>query len=171
MKKIILILGFDNTGKSTLTNQLSEKLNIPKILSKGSVDKETFNLFLKENTKDNIVIFERFTPIEEMVYGKILRNKSKFTFEETMNILKNYDYFIIYCRPPKKIIFDWKERKQMDGVIEKSNILLKEYDNIIIKLKNKYNLKNYIIYDFNNEEKLNFILNNICFQKFLNNNL
>lgn len=156
----ILILGMDNTGKTTLSKELLENLkNDFKLLnSKGpNQTKEEMENFIKNNLKkDENLIFDRFCFFEEMVYGKILRGKSKFNYKDKIFkfIIEN-DPIIVYCRPNKKIINNWQNREQMDGVIDNSNQLLKQYDKVIKKAK-KYNLR-VIKYDYTKENVFNVI--------------
>ena len=128
----IIILGMDNTGKTTLSNLLKNQLNYELINSLGkNINKENMIDFIKNNLKKDNVIFERFCFFEEIIYGNILRNYSNFDFEdEIYSYIKECKPIIIYCRPEINIIFDWKEREQMEGVKEKSKELLKLYDDV-----------------------------------------
>ena len=73
MKKLILIVGMDNTGKTTLADKLSKQYNVEKTnwdysLYKNLTREEYLNKFQDKMFKDDLVIFERFTPIEEQIY-------------------------------------------------------------------------------------------------------
>lgn len=130
----IIILGMDNTGKSTLTEQLSNKLNMLVWTSEGPnlSKKEMENLIKMKLTTNRDYIFERFSFFDELVYGKILRNKSKFKFTDNIyKLIKESNPVIIYCRPPRQIIKNWQQREQMTGVIEKADELIKRFDKVI----------------------------------------
>ena len=128
----IIVCGMDNTGKTTLCNSLSAKTGFKIIRIGGPKDSresmmEDTLLYLKDWQS---VIFERFPIFEEMVYGKILRGKSKFNYSDIESIRK-YKPIIIYCRPSDNVIFNFGSREQMKGVIEQKEKLLKEWDNLI----------------------------------------
>lgn len=133
----ILILGMDNTGKTTLAEKLSERLKIKLVKSpgKGLTKQEMRHFIIDNSINPEDKIFERFCFFEEMVYGKILRGGSKFNFtDDVFWTIKNLlDPIIIYCRPKKSTIKDWKNREQMEGVIDNSDILLREYDKTVKK--------------------------------------
>lgn len=138
----------DNTGKTTLVRDLKDLMRVESITSPGpNITKEKMCNIIETNlSKDNLIIFERFSPIEEIVYGKILRGSSKFNFKYLDIINKTFHPVFIYCRPKREDILNFGEREQMPGVIEKSEKLLKEFDN----LYNKMIQKNFDIirYDF-----------------------
>lgn len=155
----VIVIGMDNTGKTTLCETLSNKLDFELIKSPGpKITKEEMVKFMEENlTSDKNLIFERFPFIEEMVYGKILRHTNLFDFREPI-VDKLKEVKFIYCRPNKKCIFNFGEREQMEGVIEQSIPLLKKFDRIYRKLKNR-EIK-VIKYDYNKmnvDEVMKFI--------------
>lgn len=141
----IIVLGMDNTGKTTLVKMLSKELNYNIIQSKGlHLNKEEIIKYLLENINKDNNIFERFSLFDEMVYGKILRNYSKFEINEDFyNEIKNKKPIIIYCRPDIEDIFNWQNREQMEGVIDNSLKLIKEFDNLIVKIKKDFKIINW----------------------------
>lgn len=132
----IIILGMDNTGKTTLAEELSKKLQIVHLVSGGPkvpCDKMKEELHILLSIEN--FIQERCSFFEEMVYGSILRKHSNFSFrdKEFVEELKNVN--IIYCRPNKRIIKNWQQREQMEGVIDNSDKLLKQFDKVIKKAR------------------------------------
>lgn len=130
----IIVLGMDNTGKTTLTNMLKDEFGLNLINSTGpkASRKEMVDHILK--LKNENQIFERFPFFEEIVYGEVLRGESKFKFESwAYKFIKVASPLIIYCRPSLKTMLDWKDREQMEGVIEKALLLLNKYDEIFIQ--------------------------------------
>lgn len=128
----IIVCGMDNTGKTTLCKELAYKLDAIHIPSRGpnrSRDEMLHEIIYNMEKTENVV-FERFPIFEELIYGKILRGKSKFTFNE-IDQIKKYKPVIIYCRPESHVIFDFGQREQMTGVIEKKEELLKAWDQLI----------------------------------------
>ena len=129
----IIVCGMDNTGKTTLCNSLSVKTGFKVVPPMGpGFSKESMmdNILLYMNKGDS-VIFERFSIFEEMVYGKVLRGKSKFDYSD-IEAIRKYKPIIIYCRPSDEVIFNFGSREQMKGVIEQKEKLLKEWDNLIM---------------------------------------
>jgi len=134
----IIILGMDNTGKTTLANYLNEKLGIVKIVSPGphitKLEMEA-NIYASM-TNSHSLILERFCFFEEMVYGKVLRGKSKFSFKDDIfKYIKEAKPLIIYCRPRLRKIREWGNREQMEGVIDNSKKLLHQFDRVIKKCR------------------------------------
>lgn len=132
---MIIILGFDNTGKTTLAKRLNGDLLWPVVKSPGPVTYEEQEAFIKKAKTG--YIYERFPLFEEMVYGPILRGRSNFDWEDgNTKRLKNIVLpQIIYCRPPREVIFDTlEEREHMEGVIEHNERLLAQFDEIALKL-------------------------------------
>ena len=149
MERKIVIIGMDNTGKTTLVNDMKNILKIESIKSPGPnfTKEEMYNEVITNLSREELVILERFAIIEEIIYGEILRNAPKFNFEDLMQIEEKYHPIFIYCRPKKKDVFNFGERDQMEGVIERSEKLLEGFDN----LYNKMIQKDFDIfrYDFN----------------------
>ena len=145
----IIVLGMDNTGKTTLCAKLHEELKLPSISSCGpKKTKEEMINFLNgifDNWPD--FVMDRCCFFEEMVYGNVLRNQSNFSYRDKELLNRFSDVNIIYCRPNVKTIKNWKKREQMEGVIEEADKLLNQYDKVLKKAKKhglyiiKYNYK------------------------------
>ena len=164
----IIILGMDNSGKTTLANYLKDLLNYPLINSLGpKYTKEEMENFMLKHLKNNKdVIFERFPLFEEIIYGNVLRNESKFNLNDKIYKLlkKDKNLCIIYCRPSRDNILNFGTREQMEGVIEKSNNLINAWDNlfmnhIMIDFNGRFIRYDY---DFQNPESLKRLLLSIC---------
>lgn len=169
MKKLILIVGMDNTGKTTLANKLSELYKVDKTnwdysIYKHLTREEYLKKFYDKMNKDDFVIFERFTPIEEQIYGNVLRGVSKFKFKDVKEILETYKPYIIYCRPNDKIIKNWNDRDQMEGVIEKSNLLINGFDQLmedILLIPNIMHKIYFYKYDYSKEGDYEYLIESI----------
>ena len=132
----IIVLGMDNTGKTTLCRQLSKELRMIHLVSDGpKITEEEMRYNLNTLLSIDEFLQERCCFFEEMVYGKILRNHSNFSFREKDIIKKLQDVIIVYCRPHKKVIENWGEREQMTGVITKADELIKRWDKVINKAR------------------------------------
>lgn len=134
----IIILGMDNTGKTTLANYLHEITDIVKINSEGpKLTKLEMEAVIYANmTNSHSLILERFCFFEELVYGKVLRGKPKFSFKDPIfQYILDAKPLIIYCRPNVEDIKNWRNREQMEGVIDKADELLHQWDKVIKKAR------------------------------------
>lgn len=146
MNKKIIIIGMDNTGKTTLAETLSKELKLKLIKSTGpkvtKVDMISNMLENLESSED--LIFERYNLFEEIIYGNILRRESKFSLEDYIykqTIL--HKPLIIYCRPSKEKIFNFGSREQMEGVIEEKEKLLKAWDELYLQIQENIEVYRY----------------------------
>lgn len=147
----ILVIGMDNTGKTTLCKELSERLNLKWVKSLGpNKSKEELEEYLIDNLEsEESSVFERFSLFDEMVYGKVLRGISKFNFDSVVyQTLKEVKPIIIYCRPEAETIFNWNDREQMDGVIEQSQTLITQWDLLIDRLHDDKPYSKFIEWDY-----------------------
>lgn len=138
---MLIFTGMDNSGKTTLVEKMSKKFNLPVVKSLGpDYTKDEKHLWLldqmsREKTIPDSVIFDRFLPFEEMVYGKVLRGDPIYSLDDPyMQTLRDLDPTIIYTRPSSETIFNWDGREQMEGVIETKEKLLAAWDDLMWKL-------------------------------------
>jgi hypothetical protein len=81
------------------------------------------------------VVYDRFTCLEDMVYGPILRSGSHFQLDEPLlNILKSFNPLIIYTRIDTDKIFNFGDRDQYPGVIANKVALLHQFDELMVRL-------------------------------------
>lgn len=130
---MIIVEGCDNSGKSTLINQLSEDL---KLLVVANRRRPTCTGDVVMWTCDAIrlgsrypTIFDRWQPISEPIYGPICRG----TMWPDSNTLKSLHSLtigalVVYCRPPDHVILNFGDRPQMEGVIKNAKEIIKAYD-------------------------------------------
>lgn len=135
---MLIFTGMDNSGKTTLVNRVSKNLGLPVVKSMGPdhTRDEKHIWFLdqmaREKTFPDSVLFDRFLPFEEMVYGKVLRGDAIYSLDDPyMKTLKGLNPTIVYTRPHSSVIFNWDGREQMDGVIEKDKELLAAWDDLM----------------------------------------
>ena len=149
MKRKIVVIGMDNTGKTTLVNDMKKILKVESIKSPGPnfTRQEMYDKVNEDLMISGLVILERFSIVEELVYGKILRNNPKFSFRDLLHINETYHPIFIYCRPRKKDVLNFGDREQMEGVIENSKKLLEGFDDLYNEmLKEDFDI---IRYDYN----------------------
>ena len=156
----IVIFGMDNSGKTTLGNNLKNYLDdiypATYVHSLGNVPLDDMIKFIETELlppgAEQFKIFDRFPIIEEEVYGRLLRGESKFDNLEVgykEKQLAKIDLFI-YCDPGFDSITNWQGREQMDGVIDNAKKLYKAYNKLVKELtKKNYNIKTY---NFNTDD-------------------
>lgn len=139
---MLIFTGMDNSGKTTLAKKASQDLGLPIIKSIGpnhTTDKKHvwfLDQMAREKAYPGSVIFDRFLPFEEMVYGKVLRGDPIYSLDDPyMKSLKDLNPTIIYTRPSSETIFNWDGREQMPGVIARKEELLRAWDDLMWKLQ------------------------------------
>ena len=150
---MLIFTGMDNSGKTTMAVKVSQKLGLPLVKSLGPnhTKDEKHLWFLDQMTREaafpDSVIFDRFLPFEEMVYGKVLRGDPIYSLDDPyMRSLKDLNPIIIYTRPSSEVIFNFGDREQMTGVVETREKLLIAWDDLMWKLTNSgWNVQ---IYDY-----------------------
>ena len=162
----IVVFGCDNSGKTTLCNDLSNYLNEDVDFTAESIhslgpNKSVDEMLLFINTNmapegsTHTRIFDRFPIIEESIYGPILRGENKFSGIITKDIFDQVDLFV-YCYPGLFSIVNWGEREQMDGVKDNVLDIINAYNQFAVMLKLKgYNVKEYNYKCDNYKELLN----------------
>lgn len=162
----IVVFGCDNSGKSTLCNQLVDLLNEDVDFTAESVHSLGPNKSYKEMVEfmeSNLTpvnsthtkIFDRFPVIEESIYGPLLRGENKFAGVIVKNLLDRVDLFV-YCYPGLFTILNWGDREQMPGVKDNVFEIIDSYNRLAVKLKSYgYNVKEYNYRCDNYKELLN----------------
>ena len=123
---MLIIEGLDGSGKTTLINQLLTKDK--KLLKPENINNsfEKYHVLLKE-TSPNSLMDRSF--ISEMVYGKVLSNKTKLTEEEYQQLLKLYSKsksIVIYLYAPKEVLLNRRINDKKDKLV-----LLKFYEKLL----------------------------------------
>lgn len=138
---MLIFTGMDNSGKTTLAEKVSKEKGLPLIKSMGPdhTKDEKHIWFLDQMAREKAypgsVIFDRFLPFEEMVYGKVLRGDPIYSLDDPyMKSLRDLNPTIIYTRPSSETIFNWDGREQMPGVIIQKEELLRAWDDLMWKL-------------------------------------
>lgn len=148
---MVIITGMDNTGKTTLCQELSERSGVPIIKSPGphltTNDKKLWVIeqLAREKAVPNLAIYDRFMPFEEMVYGKVLRGECDFDLDDLiMKELFNLNPTILYTRVNRNTALADNGRSQMKGVMENGEKLLAGWDELYFTLKGRgWNIESY----------------------------
>jgi len=133
---LIIVEGFDNSGKTTLCNFLEEKLShftkVTRYKNDNLTDhKHRLTEILASTHLHPVVLCDRISIIGEEVYGKVLRGKScwNLTLEEIWTSFMNsipssIPVVFIYCLPSNP---ELGNKPEMEGVIEHQEALRKAY--------------------------------------------
>lgn len=144
MNKNIVVFGCDNSGKTTLSEELTEKIKswydidveYQHSLGKDATLDEMHNFMRLNVLKDCVTIFDRFPIIEERVCGKILRGKDRFGgFPGEFDAMCGMVDLFIFCMPNIFDIVNWGDREQMDGIKDNVVDLINEYTRLAFELK------------------------------------
>lgn len=151
MSKKIVVFGPDNSGKTTLVQNIHDALPyFNKSHSLGPVSVEEMLKYTEDNlNSEEDFIFDRFPMIEEATCGYVLRGLNKFEnmIDKVLDCFERVDLFI-YCDPGLAVIMNWGDREQMDGVKDNIGRLKMAYDGVYKTLLSiqcpviRYNWKN-----------------------------
>lgn len=132
---MIIVEGMDNTGKTTLIEQLSKALRIPTART-GTYPREIRDISHWSNWAAACpwpLILDRHPAISDLVYGPIIRKGTCSTPEMAQAARRNN--FLIYCCPPiSEVISTFHVREQMKGTHENLRALYQEYDSLMAEL-------------------------------------
>lgn len=154
----ILILGMDNTGKTTLIQNMEAEIkrtrtSVKVVKSPGPVSATEMIQWVSEqvvninNNPETMFIYDRFCCFDEPVYGPIVRGTTPSLIEPMLNMIKTVDPILVYARPEAADIVSFKDgREQMEGVQEYATDLLIAYDYLIMSHLKRFPV---IIYDYN----------------------
>lgn len=167
---IIIVEGMDGTGKTTLVQQLANRLEIQPRKFVGSLGPgDDYRWVLVNRTKSEISeletlyakgrpvrrLYDRFPLISEAVYGPTLRGRNCFggLYYSLRNRLLSLKTVIVYCRPDREVIWDnIQQVPQMEGVLDHFDTLLDTYDKLFRELT-ETPMNSYItIYDYTRDE-------------------
>lgn len=128
----IVIIGGDNSGKTTLANNLNNRFKNSRVIHSPGKDLTSDEMveFMEKSTSEcGINIFDRFPLIEESINGPILRGVNKLddvSNDVKKEILNKIDIWIL-CFPGFEKILNWGNREQMDGIKENCVELYSKY--------------------------------------------
>lgn len=170
IKKGVIIIGADNTGKTSLVEELKSKVNSSVLFQNFQYDEikddtsdSYYNKILNLYIKNENIVFERFTPIDELIYGKILHPNINHTFKDLDKYFNNPDFsfLVVYCRPSNEAALDFKDRAQFEGVIENGEKLLSEFDLTYSKIVAHYENLRSFRYNYQDRESAENCIKNI----------
>lgn len=168
---IIIVEGMDGTGKTTLVQQLANRLEVKPRKFVGSLGPgdDDYGWDLINRTKLEIAeletafakgrsvkrLYDRFPLISEAIYGSVLRGRNCFggLYYPLRSRLLALKTVIIYCRPNREVIQNnVRQAPQMDGVLEHFRKLLDSYDKLFVELTESP-VNSYItVFDYTRDE-------------------
>lgn len=161
--KKIVVFGCDNSGKTTLAQNISSHYDFTYVRSPGPISREGQIDFLQSKLfgKENMV-FDRFVIFEENVCGNILRGSSNFSdFPKAVasDVFYSKVDLFIFCNPGIEEILNWGQREQMDGVKENAKKLWEGYKEVFHELKNS--CLNVVEYNWKSKSSLDEVISKI----------
>lgn len=138
---IIVVEGCDGSGKTTLIEQArgnqKDRYFVVCRASRYQPNVKTafqYLAWLKKQT-DLDLILDRFHFISDRIYGPIIRNEDVFRDMPLTFGLQGVSA-VVYARPPDTVIHGnvGKDRLQLEGVLERTQRIIGEYDLLMAKL-------------------------------------
>jgi hypothetical protein len=130
---MIIAEGMDNSGKTTLVQEIIKATGARLVPSLGKPNAEQAQERMRELLNDtDAKVYDRFVAFSDEVYGRVLRRGNILDPEawQCINRVMRAGALVIYCRPPTDQILDFGERPQMKGVVEFGPRLIRRYDNM-----------------------------------------
>lgn len=138
---MIIVEGVDNTGKSTLIEMLSKRLNLysVKVASRPESPDDILECWELLKGWDNDVaghlISDRIQFISEHVYGPICRQTNLVPDDLFHDILwraSHHPVVVVWCNPRAVFIkHTFKDRSQMDGVEKQLDKIIARYEEVM----------------------------------------
>lgn len=151
---MILVEGPDNSGKSTLIEQLANEFELFKLDRPHGPPKTPEELYdrtldAQNFYKSKMSIMDRNPVIGESIYGPILRRhnmwddiKNKFECEvELFSKILSGTIFLIYCRPPLDVLLDltthqvksYDTKEHLESLSKNKSKIVEAYDKYMSK--------------------------------------
>lgn len=130
---MIIVEGMDNSGKTTVVNQLASQFGLPTVHSPGPAPYQKLRDFIMETAlarfEGRMFIYDRHPIISEHIYGPVLRGHDDLDMKWT-RLIGSLNPLVIYCDPGIDMIMG-NTRDQMPGVMENAEKLLEAYRHFI----------------------------------------
>lgn len=154
---MIIVEGLDNSGKSTLIQQLSEQFKLPTAHAHRSSALELKSIsewHCWAAACPKPIILDRHPAISDLVYGPIIRSSTVTTIELAEHYRK--DHYLIFCCPTLETIrATYEDRDQMKGTHQNLNDLYHEYLDVMMTLEPDF------VYDFVNPRSYAALVTNL----------
>lgn len=134
---MLIVEGLDGSGKTTLINNLLNHGG--QLLKPSNVDNSLQKYQLLLNKSSDKSIMDR-SFISEMVYGKVLTNRTKLTeqeYYELLNLYSKYNSNIVYLYAPKSILL-----KRRNNDVKDKFVLSKYYEELLNEFQKRLDQAN-----------------------------
>ena len=156
---MIIVVGCDNTGKTSLVKHIKDKFEIPegqRFYSLPPKNKQEWNQWYRHIKAHFILnpnaIYDRFF-IDEFVYGPLMRGGYKIGIEkmaELTNLMLIAQPIVIYCwLPLVSLLENYDERPQKFSAYEATKILTR-YNEVIDQYPLNL-LTNKLVFNYNQD--------------------
>lgn len=136
---MIIIEGPDNSGKTTLAQEICESMDSLYIKTyQTKWTHQELRAFQEDlldmdyrRSDDRQWVFDRYPVVSHYIYSRVIRNDHSYGWDDLRELLlpwKDAGVEYIYCRPDLSIIEDYGDRPQMAGVKENTRELVDLYD-------------------------------------------
>lgn len=134
---MLIVEGLDGSGKTTLINNLLNHGG--QLLKPSNIDNSLQKYQLLLNKSSDKSIMDR-SFISEMVYGKVLTNRTKLTEQEYYELLSLYSKYnsnIVYLYAPKSILL-----KRRNNDLKDKFVLSKYYEELLNEFQKRLDQAN-----------------------------
>ena len=111
-----IVEGPDSSGKTGLIDMVGKETGTEVIHTGGpQPDKNVLRGIMDSLLRKKDIIIDRLPIISETVYGEVLRGQSLFSpieFDAYFSYLKLKNPIIIYCRPPREVIHEVRDKRE-----------------------------------------------------------
>lgn len=148
---MIVVEGMDNSGKTTLVQQISSRFNLPIQPSLGPPSPErALEILSGFMVSREFKIYDRLVAFSDTVYGPPIRGRVVTDPHQWTWIHKvlSQKPFVIYCRPPDEVVLSFGDRAQMGGVVERGRKLLGAYDALFQSIEDFFGIASFANYDY-----------------------
>lgn len=154
---MIIVEGIDNSGKSSLINQLAEHFKLPYAHAHRSTALTQDSIHRWQNWASacpKTLILDRHPAISDLVYGPIIRGGTASTPELAQSARRNN--FLVFCCPSfQTILATYEDREQMEGTHQNLKKLYEAYQDLMLELEPDY------VYDFTNPRAYPALIRNL----------
>lgn len=144
--KLIIVEGMDNTGKTTLIQELIRNIGRGTLMAKVSLGpfrpaieqiQWTYSQLKRAGEGKDLIVYDRFLPICDIVYGTVIRNSTLWTLDSAeLKALRELNPLIIFCDPGiDTILKTINEKDQLEGVVDNAKALIAMYKAVIYELE------------------------------------
>lgn len=134
---MLIVEGLDGSGKTTLINNLLNHGG--QLLKPSNIDNSLQKYQLLLNKSSDKSIMDR-SFISEMVYGKVLTNRTKLTeqeYYELLNLYSKYNSNIVYLYAPKSMLL-----KRRNNDLKDKFVLSKYYEELLNEFQKRLDQAN-----------------------------